>query len=62
MTATALKQRRKALGLTQSALAAKIGVHEITVAKWETGAVPIPKPIALLMQLLTKTEGERKRG
>jgi transcriptional regulator with XRE-family HTH domain len=49
-----MKRKRLALGLTQEALAKRIGVHRITIAKWEAGTVPIPKPIGLLMELLTK--------
>jgi transcriptional regulator with XRE-family HTH domain len=55
-----MKARRKRLGLTQLALAEKIGVHRISIARWETGAEPIPKTIALLMELLVKTEGTAK--
>lgn len=32
-----VKQKRKALGLTQSQLAEKLGVSDKTVSKWETG-------------------------
>ena len=34
----ALKNYRVARGLTQDALAKELGVHSITVSRWETGA------------------------
>jgi DNA-binding transcriptional regulator YiaG len=33
-----IKRLRKKLDLTQKQLAAKLGVHVITVTRWETGA------------------------
>lgn len=42
MTPTNLYQQRLALGLKQIELAARLGVHEITVSRWERGQVPIP--------------------
>jgi transcriptional regulator with XRE-family HTH domain len=54
-----MKRKRKQLGLTQLVLAEKIGMHRITIAKWEAGMVPIPKWMALLIDLLVKTEGKR---
>jgi transcriptional regulator with XRE-family HTH domain len=62
MRGNSLKRKRKALGLTQRTLAERIGVHRITIAKWETGVEPIPKSIALLIDLLVKTEGKQNRG
>lgn len=43
MTPADLKALRAATGLTQKALAARLGVIRVTVARWETGAVPISK-------------------
>jgi transcriptional regulator with XRE-family HTH domain len=67
VTGRALRRRRKALGLTQAALADKIGVHRITIAKWEANTIAIPKPIALLIELLAKDkkqagESSQNRG
>lgn len=33
-----LKRYRDKLGLTQEALATELGVHSVTVSRWETGA------------------------
>jgi len=37
MTPNAVRQLRARLGLTQTRFAALLGVHKITVAKWEGG-------------------------
>jgi len=37
MTATEIKRARQTLGLSQSELAAALGIHKMTLAKWETG-------------------------
>jgi len=39
MIAERIKQSRKLAGLSQRALAAKIGVSAMAVSKWETGQV-----------------------
>jgi transcriptional regulator with XRE-family HTH domain len=53
-----LQRIREALGLTQAQLADEIGVHRVTVAKWETGDRTIPEPVARLVQ---RIRDERKR-
>ncbi len=47
-----MKRIRQALGLTQREFAIRLGVHEITIAKWETGAQGIRGPAAKLIALL----------
>jgi DNA-binding transcriptional regulator YiaG len=42
MTPLELSQRRLALGLKQAELAWLLGMHAITVSKWERGVVPVP--------------------
>ena len=37
MTPNAVRRLRQKLGLTQSKFAALLGIHKITVAKWEAG-------------------------
>ena len=59
MTASDLKRHRRRLGMTQEALAERIGVHPVTVSKWETGMIAIPKPIAELVKLLVVTRSRR---
>jgi DNA-binding transcriptional regulator YiaG len=60
MDADDLKAARARLGLTQAQLAAELGVHAMTVSKWETGQRGIPEPVARLMQRLV-TERRTKR-
>ncbi len=49
MTPSDLYQRRLAIGVKQSGLAYLLGVHVLTVSKWERGVVPVPRwmPLAL---------------
>jgi transcriptional regulator with XRE-family HTH domain len=64
MNRRAFKRRRTELGYTQAALAKQLGVHPMTVSKWETGAQPIPEPVARLLAHVAsrKTEvSKRKR-
>lgn len=42
MTPEELRQRRAALGLTQTGLARAFGMDRITIWRYETGRVPIP--------------------
>src|SRR4051812_43665122 len=44
LSGTALRGRREALGLTQAALAACLGVTSTTVARWERGEKRIGNP------------------
>jgi len=47
-----VKRVRQALGLTQLQFAARLGVHAVTVAKWETDAQGMRGPAARLIALL----------
>ncbi len=49
MTPTELYQRRLAIGVKQSGLAELLGVHVITVSKWERGVVPVPRWLHLAL-------------
>ena len=42
MTTDDLQGWRLNLGFTQADLAARLGVHTITVSRWERGETPIP--------------------
>jgi transcriptional regulator with XRE-family HTH domain len=54
MTNIELKERRKALGLTQVELARLIYKTKDAVAKWESGKYPIPKSLPMLLDSLKK--------
>jgi non-specific serine/threonine protein kinase len=51
-----LRRRRRALGLTQAALAAELGVAANSVARWERGARAMGSP-ALVRRALERLEG-----
>ena len=51
-----LRQIRKRLGLTQSALAERLGVSPNTVARWERNEVPIREPMVRLIRMLAGKE------
>lgn len=42
-----LKAWRERLGLTQQEAADLLGVHRVTVARWETGACAMPRLIGM---------------
>jgi transcriptional regulator with XRE-family HTH domain len=50
VTPTELREIREAFGLTQDALADELGVHRVTVARWEAGDRGIPEPVARLIE------------
>jgi len=55
-----LKAWRERLGLTQQAAADLLGVHRVTVARWESGACAMPKLIGMAClnyELLKGTQG-----
>jgi DNA-binding transcriptional regulator YiaG len=52
VTGAQVKRVREALGLTQHQFAERVGVHPVTVAKWETDAQGIRGPAVRLMKLL----------
>ena len=57
MTGEVLKEKRKALNLSQAQLAEKLGVKENTIYRWEKGILPIYKTVELALEyLLLKAE------
>lgn len=52
MTGAEVKRIRQALGLTQQKFADRLGVHKVTLAKWETDAQGMRGPAARLIALL----------
>ena len=51
----AVRQLRKSLGLKQTELAARVGVHWATVSRWENEHVTIPVPVERLLRLLAQS-------
>ncbi len=61
MTGPEVKRLRESLGLRQSDLAERLGVHPMTVSRWERGFVSIPVPAAKLLQVWAAENRSRKR-
>jgi transcriptional regulator with XRE-family HTH domain len=64
MTKTQLTKAMTQLGITQSALASLAKANERTVRRWMKGDWPVPRPVALLLNLMldTKSTMEDLRG
>jgi len=54
--ATQFTEARNALGLSQSGIAAALGVDQGTISRWESGKVRIPAPIALALSTLKEKD------
>ena len=58
-----IKTHRKRAGLTQQKLSGQLGVHEITIRRWETGVrEPRSSDIKALCEVLQVTESELLNG
>lgn len=51
MTAAEFAAARQTIGMTQMALAERLGVHWRTVQKWEAGERRVPGPVVVLMEM-----------
>jgi len=58
MKGEAIKALRLRLGLTQTELGAEIGVHQVTVARWETGG---KTPLPIIQRALADLDARRSR-
>ena len=61
MTPKELKAWREKNGYSQAKLAMALGVHTITVNRWENKARPIPSFLHLALAGLEKRGGEAKK-
>jgi len=63
MTPKQFRTARKRLGLTQRALADRLGVHVQTVKKWSAGDRRIPQPVVILLRIWLAPEraGPKRR-
>jgi excisionase family DNA binding protein len=50
-----LREERQRLALSQSILAETLGVDRMTVSRWETGEITIPKMVGLAMAWIAHT-------
>ena len=55
------KRLREAAGLTQAECAELLGVHRVTVARWETGTRRIPEMAARLLARVRKDRSRKGR-
>jgi transcriptional regulator with XRE-family HTH domain len=63
MTGADVRRLRKRLGLTQRALAARVGVAPNSVARWERDEMAVREPAARLLRLLaTHTQTTHRRA
>ena len=60
MDGAALRRIRDQLGITQAALAQRLGVTANTVARWGRDEIPIREPMARLIQLLAPSRAIRR--
>lgn len=61
MTPAELRDARESLGLTQTELAALLGVAgDGTVSRWERGVRAIDGPVSVLLELLLRSPQARK--
>ena len=61
MTARQLQRLRTRLGWSQDRLAEALGVHKMTISKWERDAQPIPEMAAIAVRCLTEHSEEAER-
>lgn len=61
MTSTEFRQRREALGYTLRSLAEVLGVHYMTVHKWEAGDHRVPQAVAMVMERLEPRQPTQMR-
>lgn len=59
MTPKDLKAWRDLYGYTQSELGEALGLHQVSVARWETGVRKIPSFLHLALRCLELEGGER---
>lgn len=57
-----IRSVRDALQLSQAGLAAKLGVHQTTISRFENGTLPIDERTALALDALMLRAKPRKRA
>ncbi len=54
MKGAAVRKIRQRLKLTQARFAKFVGVHRVTVARWEADKTKVPEPTARFIRVLAK--------
>ena len=57
MTPAELRKIRRVLDWGLAKLAAKLGVHYTTIARWEMGETPVPRAVELALREVIRREG-----
>jgi DNA-binding transcriptional regulator YiaG len=60
MTKSEARKIRESLGLTQIAFAKLLGVHNVTVNRWESGYIKIPEATARHLRLAADRYGRQR--
>jgi DNA-binding transcriptional regulator YiaG len=55
-----VREIRERLGKTQAELGDLVGVHWVTVSRWERDVVTIPAPVEKLLRLLAAQSPKRR--
>lgn len=61
MSSVNVKAWRRRIGWSQARLAQALGVHPMTVSKWERGEVQPAPYLALALERLTQLKGEHEQ-
>jgi transcriptional regulator with XRE-family HTH domain len=63
MTGSEMRRHRETLGLKQTELAERLGVHPMTVSRWERGIGSISKPVEqLVLVFVASSKSKRSKG
>ncbi len=62
MIGSEVRRLREALGLTQAELAEELGVHPITISRWERDKARVPSAAARLLTILVKAKSSKRRS
>jgi DNA-binding transcriptional regulator YiaG len=57
-----VRRSRKRLGLTQAKFARLLGVHRVSVARWESGATEVQVPMAKLIRMIVSSAKARGKA
>jgi len=62
MEGSELKRRREAMGYSQGEMARLMGVHSMTLSKWERDVLPVPLYIELALKTLEREKLAKPRS